>query len=275
MSTKPRAQARKLDADRLLRVLAGGGRIVAMAGVELFIDTPSRAKIRVAAATLAALVSRGLVRRNCDGTLTPEADGQARLARAAAPDASLRFRAQHGALERADVAVDDVATAVVADAAESPLGWLARRKDRSGQPLVAAHLVAAGERLRADFTRAQMMPRVTANWEAATSAGRRGGERVDPAGFADAALAARERVTRALDAVGDGLSGVLVDVCCFLKGLETVERDRNWPVRAGKVVLVLSLERLARHYGLAAEARGPDGRGSIRAWAAPREAADA
>ena len=44
--------------------------------------------------------------------------------------------------------------------AESPLGGLARKKDRDGKPFLAMDLVMAGERLREDFERAQMGPRV-------------------------------------------------------------------------------------------------------------------
>lgn len=154
---------------------------------------------------------------------------------------------------------------LLVDLDESPLAWLARRKGRDGRPLLAPAEVAAGERLRADFTRAQMGPRVTANWEAAVSSGRRGGPSAG-LDLSEGALAAKERVMRALDAVGPELSGALLDVCCFLKGLEEVERDRGWPARGAKLVLGLALARLARHYGLTVEGTGP---GRIVGWGAP------
>lgn len=147
------------------------------------------------------------------------------------------------------------------DLAESPLGWLATRKGRDGRPLIDAAQLLAGERLRLDFTRAGLTPRVTTNWSPA------GGGAGGPEAFSDMVMAARGRVQAALSAVGPELSGVLLDVCCFLKGLEEVERERSWPPRAGKVVLGLGLDRLAVHYGLANSA---EGRASARtrAWRA-------
>ncbi|MGR7995454.1 MULTISPECIES: DUF6456 domain-containing protein [unclassified Xanthobacter] len=145
--------------------------------------------------------------------------------------------------------------------AESPLTWLARRNGKDGRPLVDEAQLAAGERLRADFTRAQLTPRVTSNWSALITSGR------SPEAFTDMVLAARQRLRHALAAVGPELSGVLLDVCCFLKGLEAVEGERRWPPRTAKVVLGLALQRLAAHYGLATTARGR-ARGTIRAWSA-------
>ena len=84
---------------------------------------------------------------------------------------------------------------------------------------------------------------------------------------AEGVVAARQRVDAALQAVGPELSGMLLDVCCFLKGLEQAERNGDWPRRAGKVVLQLGLAHLARHYGFARQEK--PGQSKIRSWGAP------
>jgi hypothetical protein len=135
-------------------------------------------------------------------------------------------------------------TAVV-NWSESPLGQLMRRRGRAGEPFLSSAEFQAGERLRADYTRGQIMPRLGANWVASVSSGRRDGGIAD---LTDAALAARMRVDKAVRAVGPELAGVLVDVCCFLKGMEAVEMERGWPARSAKIVLKTALGVLARHY---------------------------
>lgn len=128
---------------------------------------------------------------------------------------------------------------------ESPLSQLMRRKGRDGDAFLTPAEFQAGERLRADYTRGQIMPRLGANWVASVSSGRRDGGIAD---LTDAALAARMRVEKAIRAVGPELSGILIDVCCFLKGMETVEMERGWPVRSAKIVLKTALGVLSRHY---------------------------
>jgi Domain of unknown function (DUF6456) len=154
--------------------------------------------------------------------------------------------------------------------AESPLAWLRRRKDRDGAAMISEPQFDAGERLRADFWFGQMTPRVTMSWstEAPAQRRRRSGMALRADGdMADNVAAARERVRRALAAVGPELAGVLIDVCCHLKGLEEVERAVGWPQRSGKIVLQLALSALARHYGIGAWARSSaTGGGNVRHW---------
>ncbi len=152
---------------------------------------------------------------------------------------------------------------------ESPLDWLYRRRDKQGRPLLSDHAFKAGERLRADFWFAAMTPRITASWSPVSS--ERCAQRSAPGDgldMSDNVVAAKQRVRQALAAVGPELSGILIDVCCHEKGIEDSEREVGWPVRSGRIVLQLALERLARHYGLAPPGQAatwtPEGR--IRAW---------
>jgi hypothetical protein len=184
---------------------------------------------------------------------------QLRIAEAQEPAVD-RFRGQHLALERRHMVTALGRTEITVDELESPLAWLARRRGRDGRSLIEQHQLQAGERLRLDFTVADLMPRTTTNWSSPMSSG--GGGAVDPT---DTMTDARRRVHKALDSVGPELSGLLLDVCCFLKGLEDIERARQWPSRSAKIVLQLALDRLARHYGYAAEARRR-GRAPLRSW---------
>lgn len=193
----------------------------------------------------------------------------ARLATPSQPTPEIdRFRAQHLALESRAILTKHGRAQVVVDEQESPLAWLARRRGRGGRALIAPHQLQAGERLRADFTLAQLMPRTTSNWASPLVSNSGTGDSAMNA--TDAMVAARQRVHLALDAVGPEMSGLLLDVCCFLKRLDDVERERVWPARSAKLVLQIALDRLARHYGYAGEARGR-ARGQVRTWVEERE----
>jgi hypothetical protein len=120
---------------------------------------------------------------------------------------------------------------------------------------------AAAEKLRRDFTLAQLMPRLAADWSAPAASGKRGAQLAD--NLSDTVLAAKQRFTNAMRAMGPGLSDLLFDVCCYLNGLESVETAQGWPRRSAKIVLQLALDRLAAHYGLRTPVRY---RGETRSW---------
>lgn len=131
---------------------------------------------------------------------------------------------------------------VTVNLAESPLAWLARRGQISGVQLLA------GERLRQYFHLAQLGPRVTMRWDPVPA-----GARSQPGGPPDLSggqIAARRRFDAAVAACGPGLADVAWRVICMGEGLEAAERALGWPVRAGKLVLTLALDRLVGHYGL-------------------------
>lgn len=130
---------------------------------------------------------------------------------------------------------------------ESPLAALYRLKSSSGISFLCREEFEAGERLREDFTRACMMPSITSDWERYQY----GMGRLtvySELDISESAAAARRRVQSALEAVGPELNGLLLDICCFLKGIQTIERERNWPVRSGKIMLKTALSVLHRHY---------------------------
>jgi Domain of unknown function (DUF6456) len=164
-----------------------------------------------------------------------------------------KFRHQHVGLTTREVLVEKRKIKVHFNDAESPLLWMRRRKGRDGLPMINQTAFIAGERLRQDFTLANMTPRVTANWSNPSGAARGSGTAMEH--FSDTMLAARQRLELALAEAGPEFSGVLLDLCCFLKGLEQIESEHGWPVRSGKVVVILALSRLARHYGLLNDSR--------------------
>lgn len=167
------------------------------------------------------------------------------------------FAAQHRiAGARRVMTASGVEHTVAVNEAESPAG----RYYAHGA--IDAVQFAAAEKLRRDFTLAQLMPRLAADWSAPAS-GTRGASGAQH--ISDTVLAAKQRFSNAMRAVGPGLSDLLFDVCCYLNGLESVEMQQGWPRRSAKVVLQLALDRLAAHYGLSVT---PRYRSNTRSWRA-------
>jgi hypothetical protein len=180
---------------------------------------------------------------------------QSKAAKSGFAEAQSPFQEQHRSFaERVVMANDGSGEQKLRfNLAESPLSVLGRKRDKDGKAYLVAALIEAGERLREDFELAQMGPRVTQNWERFLTAGAESGAVVAARGPAEGPADARARVARALEALGPGLSDIVFRVCCFLEGLEAAERRLGWSARSGKVVLKIALERLAQHYGIAAQ----------------------
>ena len=133
---------------------------------------------------------------------------------------------------------------ITVNALESPLGWLLARG------LVTRRQFDAGEQLRSDWERGGLSARVTMQWDAAPIGRQRGGSACGPdlmAGQIDA----RRRFEGAVAAAGPGLSDILWRVVCSGEGMREAETALGWPARAGKLVLILALDRIADYYRIA------------------------
>jgi hypothetical protein len=135
------------------------------------------------------------------------------------------------------------ARSVTVNLAESPLGWLLARG------LIDERQFDAGEKLRSDWERAQLSPSITMRWDAAPRSGaRRGSEdHLEPG---ERQTAARQRFDAAMTALGRDLNDIAWRVICSGEAMPVAEKALGWPVRSGRLVLRLALDRLADFYRL-------------------------
>lgn len=129
---------------------------------------------------------------------------------------------------------------VTINLAESPLSWLHARGH------IDDRLFDAGERLRADYERAQLGASVTMRWDPVRvrSTGEAG---LTPT---ERQIAAKARFHAALATAGKGLEDILWRVVCAGEGLPEAEKELGWPARSGKLVLKLALDRVADFYSI-------------------------
>jgi Domain of unknown function (DUF6456) len=128
---------------------------------------------------------------------------------------------------------------VTVNLAESPLSWLHARGHLTDAQF------AAGECLRRDWEAAQLSPGVTMRWDPVRVQGGGPDRGLHPS---ERLLAARQRFEGAAAAAGPGLADVLWRVVCAGETLPHAERELAWPVRSGKLVLKLALDRVAGFY---------------------------
>lgn len=135
------------------------------------------------------------------------------------------------------------ARSVTVNLAESPLGWLLARG------LIDQRQFDAGEKLRADWERANLAPSLTMRWDAAPRSGgfRGGGDHLEPT---ERQAAARQRFDAAITALGRDLNDIAWRVICSGEAMPVAEKALGWPVRSGRLVLRMALDRLADFYRL-------------------------
>lgn len=134
-----------------------------------------------------------------------------------------------------------------ANLGESPIAWLARRKDHSGRPWLSPEEAAAGERLRMEAETALKGPSLTMRWDGLPRS-RSGASpaRIEPT---DRAMNASARVEAALNAAGPRLRSMLEQVCIRGSSLQLAEQELSLRRRQGKTLLKQGLQALAIHYG--------------------------
>jgi hypothetical protein len=262
MSAIPENEMRR-EARRVLRKLADAkARLVQIRNGRWAVvqrGEASSGRVKTTAEMVAAFRNRDWIEAGGDDALVLSAIGRSWLTGELA--GADPYSAQHQLLRLRPMRDEGgEETSVIVNEGESPLGWLHARG-------AIDHIqLQAGERLRRDYTLAQLEPRVCIDLSAPVVLG---SGHINAAFVSDTALAAKQRFSKAMSAVGPGLSNLLFDVCCALKGLEAAEKSQGWPRRSGKVVLAIALGRLAAHYGIHAAPQ----RARLRSWSAGAELA--
>ncbi len=255
------AKALEQEAARIFRRLAEANSYLARLGGYLnpqddygvFVSRNRHKKpvLKLKTGMFAGFKTNDWIDESSDGHWQLSPQGQAWLRRRMAVNDP--YRAQHQIIGSKNIKNEhNILRKLTVNLGESPLGWLLHRKGIDGKALLSQAQYEAGERLRCDFEKAQMSPRITSDITIPmiSSSGKRSGDAGNGVALQEASMAAKQRFFKALDAVGADLSDVLIEVCCHLKGMDEAEKQLRLPQRSGKIVLQIALTRLGQHYGL-------------------------
>jgi Domain of unknown function (DUF6456) len=130
---------------------------------------------------------------------------------------------------------------VTVNLAESPLSWLHAHGHLNERQFLA------GEKLRGDYEAAALGARTTMNWTMIPIAR---SKRSAPAALnqSEYRLNAKRRFDGGIGALGRDLSDIAWRVICAGESVPVAEKIMGWPLRSGKLVLRIALDRLADYY---------------------------
>ncbi|MDG2530014.1 DUF6456 domain-containing protein [Caulobacter endophyticus] len=217
-------------ADRAARLLARAGSVLEAKGAAY--------AVRFARGRRPMLVIDEAAFRKLAARLLPRGDGGWRLS----PQAPSPPPGRPGFIEGEKTVVEPGGRAVThrANLGEAPLEWLLRRRHITP----AEH--AAGEKLSADAHASGVVGRLTMRWDPTPRSG--GVSRLEPM---ERAHAARQRLGRAIEAVGPDGMPIITLICVTGASLQGAEIALGLKPRTGKAALKAALQRLAAHYGMA------------------------
>lgn len=203
----------------------------------------SAQEIRGAPGFLADLSSQGLI-EICRGKVSarPEARSWLRRQRSISGE----FGDQHRTITHSDRGVRTNVEAQTLRRLAAP---------SAKEAFLSGHHLAAAERISLWGRRAQLQPRVTMSYDPTYNASHKSGAGAG-ADITDMAAHARKQLNDLLKEMPKDCGDMLVDVCVYEKGLQTIEQERRWPRRSAKLVLRIALEQAAKMLNLSEVAHG-------------------
>lgn len=217
---------------RVLRSLQGGG-----LGVFPGADRRRRPLVRVTARQVEAALQAGWV-ETAEGQYRLSASGHEVVGAGATHEAAGR-----GALRQGFVMDQDGRERRVTINPDE--GAIAKWR-----AVLSPSACAAAEQFLSDYTRSSLHQSVTRNWS--PTAPRRGEAAFrGPDGAAVSALAAKDRVFNALDALGPQFARIIEAALIREESLAAMERRFGWARRSGRTGVELAFARLAQIYGYA------------------------
>lgn len=216
-------------ADRAARLLARAGSVIEAKGLAY--------AVRFARGRRPMLVIDEAAFRKLVSRLIPRGEGGWRLS----PQSPAPPPGRPGFVEGEKTIVEPDGRTVTrrANLGEAPLDWLLRRRH------ITRAEYAAGERLSADAHASGLIGRLTMQWDPTP---RGGGSRIEPM---ERAYIARQRLGRAMEAVGAEAMPILTLICLTGTSLQGTEVALGMRPRTGRAALKAALQRLAAHYGMA------------------------